>query len=412
MRCKLAVQKQNKEVFLLYFEKHCWAEVDLDALVHNFTLLQQHAGKAAVCSVVKAGAYGHGDELVCQTLQQAGANWFAVSCLSEALHLRASGITADILILGHTEPSCAAILAQHGLTQAVFSKEYAAELAQNARQSGCTVHCHLKVDTGMGRLGFCARTHADLAQCVASLSQCFQMDGLEITGIFQHFAVADSHIPQDIAYTNQQHLLFETVVQQLEQQGHTLTTVHCCNSAALIEHPEWGMDMVRPGIVLYGCDPSDEVHLEGLRPVLTLKTVVSQVKHLDAGQALSYGLTFTASQPKRVAILCVGYADGYPRLLSNRGICSIHGKSAPVLGRVCMDQMMVDVTDIDGVAAGDEVVVFGGNGADSLNAVAQKAETIPYEIMCGLALRVPRVYLKGGKQVAISDYLKQMQTKG
>ncbi|WP_370829337.1 alanine racemase [Fournierella massiliensis] len=390
------------------FEKHCWAEVDLDALAHNFRLLQQHAGSAAVCAVVKAGAYGHGDGIVCRTLADAGAKWFAVSCLAEALHLRSGGVTGEILILGHTDPACAATLACHRLTQAVFSPEYARALSDAALEANCRVRCHLKIDTGMGRLGFIARCEDDIPACLEQLETCFALDGLEITGMFQHFAVADSHAVEDVEYTGRQHDLFVQVKTEVEARGHQLRTVHCCNSAALVAHPEWGMDMVRPGIVLYGCDPSDEVHLDGLRPVLTLKTVVSQVKELLPGQALSYGLQFTADSPRKVATLCVGYADGYPRLLSGKGVCSIGGHSAPVLGRVCMDQMMVDVTGLDDVKEGDEAVVFGGPGADSLNDVANKVGSIPYEIMCGLALRVPRVYLREGRCVAVADYLKQM----
>ena len=390
------------------FEKHCWAEVDLDALAHNFRLLQQHAGSAAVCAVVKAGAYGHGDGIVCRTLADAGAKWFAVSCLAEALHLRSGGVTGEILILGHTDPACAATLACHRLTQAVFSPEYAQALSDAALEANCRVRCHLKIDTGMGRLGFIARCEDNIPACLEQLETCFALDGLEITGMFQHFAAADSHAVEDVEYTGRQHDLFVQVKTEVEARGHQLRTVHCCNSAALVEHPEWGMDMVRPGIVLYGCDPSDEVHLDGLRPVLTLKTVVSQVKELLPGQALSYGLQFTADSPRKVATLCVGYADGYPRLLSGKGVCSIGGHSAPVLGRVCMDQMMVDVTGLDDVKEGDEAVVFGGPGADSLNDVANKVGSIPYEIMCGLALRVPRVYLREGRCVAVADYLKQM----
>ena len=390
------------------FEKHCWAEVDLDALAHNFRLLQQHAGSAAVCAVVKAGAYGHGDGIVCRTLADAGAKWFAVSCLAEALHLRSGGVTGEILILGHTDPACAATLACHRLTQAVFSPEYARALSDAALEANCRVRCHLKIDTGMGRLGFIARCEDDIPACLEQLEACFALDGLEITGMFQHFAVADSHAVEDVEYTGRQHDLFVQVKNEVEARGHQLRTVHCCNSAALVEHPEWGMDMVRPGIVLYGCDPSDEVHLGGLRPVLTLKTVVSQVKELLPGQALSYGLQFTADAPRKVATLCVGYADGYPRLLSGKGVCASGGHSAPVLGRVCMDQMMVDVTGLNDVKEGDEAVVFGGPGADSLNDVANKVGSIPYEIMCGLALRVPRVYLREGRCVAVADYLKQM----
>ena len=393
------------------FEKHCWAEVNLDALTHNFHRLCQHAGTAKVCAVVKAGAYGHGDLRVCRALEQAGAQWFAVSCLAEALHLRANGIAGNILILGHTDPAFAAQLAANNLTQTVFSPEYAQQLSKQAQAAGQVVFCHLKVDTGMGRLGFLAREMGQVNSCAQALSQCWQLPGLSIQGLFQHFAVADSHTPQDVAYTQAQHDLFVAVVQELNRQGLRPALLHCCNTAAFIEHPEWAMDLVRPGIALYGCDPSDQVHLDGLRPVLTVKTVISQVKELEPGQALSYGLHFTAQQPLRVATLCVGYADGYPRMLSNQGVCSVHGQSAPVLGRVCMDQLMVDVSQIPGAKAGDEAIVFGGPGADSLNDVAQKAGTIPYEIMCGLALRVPRVYLKDGRRTAISDFLKQNEGK-
>ncbi len=388
------------------FEQHCWAEIDLDALVHNFNLIKEHAAPAKVCAVVKAGAYGHGDDVVARELEKAGAQWFAVSCLAEAVHLRSCGIQGDILILGRTDPACAAQLYAHRLTQAVFSPEYAKALSEHSRPE-YPVRVHLKVDTGMGRLGFAARSEEDAADSVNALEGCFALPGLSVTGIFQHFAVADSHLPQDIAYTDRQHELFLEVVEELRRRGHELATVHCCNSAATVEHPEWGMDMVRPGIILYGCDPSSDVHMEGIKPVLSLKSAVSQVKELCAGQSLSYGLKFTAQKPMKVATLCAGYADGYPRALSGTGICALHGQPAPVLGRVCMDQMMVDVTDIPDVHCGDAAVIFGGEGpADSIDRVAQKSDTIPYEVMCGIALRVPRIYLQNGEPVAVIDYLK------
>lgn len=389
------------------FEKHCWAEVDLDALTHNFKLIAAHAAPAKVCAVVKAGAYGHADGMVCQALQAAGAAWFAVSCLAEALHLRAGGVTGDILILGHTDPAWAADLIAHDLTQAVFSGEYARALSDKALTAGGRVKAHLKVDTGMGRLGFDARSEAHIDACVAALADCCALPGLDVTGAFQHFAVADSHAAEDIAYTAGQHHRFVRVLEGLKRRGVAIGVAHCCNSAALTEHPEWGMDLVRPGIILYGCDASDEVHFEGLRPVLRLKARVSQVKEIEAGQSLSYGLLYTAPGPRRVATLCVGYADGYPRSLTNKGVCSIHGQSAPVIGRVCMDQLMVDVTGLEGVDAGDEACVFGGPGCDTIEEVARKAGTIPYEIMCALALRVPRVYLRGGEAVGLADYLNQ-----
>ena len=389
------------------FEQHCWAEVDLDALVHNFKLLAAHAAPAEVCAVVKAGAYGHGDGMVARALEAAGARWFAVSCLAEALHLRSAGIEGSILILGRTDPACAASLVRYGLIQAVFSPEYARQLSACAEQAHRPVQVHLKVDTGMGRIGFTARSEAEVAPCADALSACFDLKGLEVTGLFQHFAVADSHAPADLAYTRRQHGLFLAVLAALEERGRTVRTAHCCNSAALAEHPEWGMDLVRPGILLYGGQPSEEVQLPGLAPVLTLKAAVSQVKELAPGQALSYGLCYTAQHPMQVATLCVGYADGYPRAMTNRGVCALHGAPAPVVGRVCMDQLMVDVTGIPGVQAGDAATIFGGGAADSTADVAAKTGTIPYEIMCGLALRVPRVYLQGGRCVAVADYLKQ-----
>ena len=387
------------------FEQHCWAEVDLDALVHNFNLIKAHAAPARVCCVVKAGAYGHGDDIVARALEDVGAQWFAVSCLSEAVHLRACGIKGDILILGRTDPTCAGQLFSHRLTQAVFSPTYARALSDNARPE-CPVRIHLKVDTGMGRIGFSAREEAEIPACVEALDACFELPGLAVSGIFQHFAVADSHASEDMDYTRRQHDLFLAVVQALQQKGRQLPMVHCCNSAATVDHPEWGQDMVRPGIILYGCDPSDEVHMAGLEPVLSLKSAVSQVKDLKPGQALSYGLRFTAQKPMRVATLCVGYADGYPRSLSSTGVCAIHGRPAPVLGRVCMDQMMVDATGIPDVHCGDVVTIYGSAASDSIEAVARKAGTIPYEVMCGLALRVPRIYLRAGKPVTIIDYLK------
>ncbi len=389
------------------FERHCWAEIDLDALVHNLTLIQAHSAPATVCAVVKSGAYGHGDSFVCRALEEAGAKWFAVSCLSEALHLRTIGIRGNILILGHTDPSFAPHLIRHDLTQAVFSPEYAQALSSHIQRG--TLKVHLKVDTGMGRIGFIARKPEDVDACADALSACFDLKGLEVTGLFQHFAVADSHAPEDMAYTEQQHILFLSVLAALEERGRRIQIAHCCNSAALVEHPEWGMDLVRPGIILYGDDPSDDVHCGGLRQALTLKATVSQVKDLEPGQALSYGLKYTAQAPRRVATLCVGYADGYPRAMTGKGVCALHGKPAPVVGRVCMDQMMVDVTDIPDVAEGDEAIIYGAGGvADTTAQVAAKVDTIPYEIMCGLALRVPRVYLKDGQCVGVSDYLKQI----
>ena len=384
------------------FDAHCWAEIDLDALVHNFRLIQEKAAPAAVCAVVKADAYGHGDGMISRTLAEAGAAWFAVSSLAEARRLRRGGIEQPILILGMTRPECAGALAAEGITQAVYSLEYARALSQAAEAAGVTVEGHLKIDTGMGRIGFGACR--DFEGAVSGLLECRGMKGLSVTGAFQHFSVADSLTEDDRRYTEGQYALFRRVVQRLEAAG-PLKTVHCSNSAGLTAHPEWSCDLVRAGVILYGQDPSAEVAFPGLRPVMALKTVVSQVKDLAPGDCVGYGRTYTADRALRAASVCYGYADGYPRCLSNLGVASIHGKPAPVIGRVSMDQIVLDVSAVPGVSAGDEATLLGAAPADGFAQAAEKAGTISYELLCAVSRRVPRVYLRGGEIVEMLDYL-------
>ena len=384
------------------FDAHCWAEIDLDALAHNFRLIQEKAGSAAVCAVVKADAYGHGDGMAARTLAEAGAAWFAVSSLAEARHLRRGGIEQPILILGMTRPECAGALAEEHITQAVYSLEYARALSRAAEAAGVTVEGHLKIDTGMGRIGFGACR--DLEGAVSGLLECRKLKGLSITGAFQHFSVADSLSEDDRRYTEGQYALFRRVVERLEAAG-PLETIHCSNSAGLTAHPDWSGDMVRAGVILYGQDPSAEVAFPGLRPVMALKTVVSQVKDLAPGDCVGYGRTYTADRPLRAATVCCGYADGYPRCLSNLGVASIRGKSAPVIGRVSMDQIVLDASAVPEAAAGDEATLWGAAPADSFAQAAAKAGTISYELLCAVARRVPRVYLRGGRIVEVLDYL-------
>ena len=384
------------------FDAHCWAEIDLDALVHNFRLIQEKAAPAAVCAVVKADAYGHGDGMIARTLAEAGAAWFAVSSLAEARHLRRGGIEQPILILGMTRPECAGALAAEGVTQAVYSLEYARALSRAAEAAGVTVEGHLKIDTGMGRIGFGACR--DFEGAVSGLLECRGMKGLSVTGAFQHFSVADSLTEDDRRYTEGQYALFRRVVERLEAAG-PLKTVHCSNSAGLTAHPEWSCDLVRAGVILYGQDPSAEVAFPGLRPVMALKTVVSQVKDLAPGDCVGYGRTYTADRALRAASVCCGYADGYPRCLSNLGVASIHGKPASVIGRVSMDQIVLDVSAVPGVSAGDEATLLGAAPADGFAQAAEKAGTISYELLCAVSRRVPRVYLRGDEIVEMLDYL-------
>ena len=300
------------------------------------------------------------------------------------------------------------MLAREDIATTCFSTEYAAALSQAAQAAGVRVKIHLKVDTGMGRLGFPAQQ--DWRAVVRELEALYRLPWLEVCGIFQHFAEADSLQPDAVAYTDAQYALFRRVVDQLRANGYDPGTVHCANSAAQMRHPEWCLDMARAGIILYGLDPSEELHFPALRPVMTLKCLVTFVKDLLPGQSVSYGCTFTAQKPMRVATVCVGYADGYPRVLSGtqgQGLMLVNGRPAPVLGRVCMDQTLLDVTDIPGVAMGDEVTVFGPGGADTAADVARKGRTIPYEIVCGITRRVPRVYLENGKICKISNNLEE-----
>ena len=389
------------------FEKHCWAEIDLDALRHNFSYIQSVVG-GPVCAVVKADAYGHGDETTANVLQQAGAAAFAVSCLAEGKHLRRHGITRPILILGYADPAHAAALAQADIATACFSTEYAQALSAAAVQAGVRVKVHLKIDTGMGRIGFAVRSGFE--DVIREVEAVYALPGLQVCGVFQHFSVADSVIPDDRRYTNEQHTLFANVVARLQADGFATGTVHCANSAAQLCHPEWRHDMTRAGIILYGLDPSDEVRFPALQPVMSLKSIVTFVKDLQPGQYVSYGRTFQAEKPMRVATVCVGYADGYPRLLSGsqgQGIMLIHGQPVPVVGRVCMDQTLVDVTDIPDVRMGDEVTVFGPGGGDTADTIAEKTDTINYEIVCGLARRVPRVYKENGTVCKIWNDLEE-----
>lgn len=386
------------------FEKHCWAEIDLDALRHNYKEVAKMAGSTPICGVVKADAYGHGDLMVARTLSDCGAQWFAVSSLREGVRLRKGGITQPILVLGYSDPALAVEMHSYNLTLALPSLDWAKAASKAAVEAGVTLDCQLKLDTGMGRIGFCLR--GDLARERQAILESARLPGLHITGAFQHFSAADSTQDSDRAYTDTQKMLFDMAVKELRDRGLSLETVHCCNSAAQALHPEWQYSMVRAGIILYGCNPSPQVPLPQLRQVMTLKSVITHIKTVEPGRYISYGRTYQSPIHGRIATLAAGYADGYPRLLSNLGLVTIRGVAAPVVGRVCMDQLMVDVTHIPDAALGDEVVLFGPNQAgDDVEAVAAKTGLITYEVLSQVNRRVPRVYLEGGKVTEVLDYL-------
>lgn len=387
--------------------QRCWAEIDLDALAANYSIIRQKAGNTAIMAVVKADAYGHGDSVVAPLFDRLGAAWFAVSCLAEARRLRRIGIEKPILILGYTAPEEASELAQNKLTQCLPDLEYARVLSASAEAAGCRVSAHLALDTGMGRIGFGVLSDPD--EAVGQMAEACALPGLCVSGAFTHFSVADSVTADNLAYTRDQAAAFAAAVQALRARGIVLSAVHCCNSSALFCGGMETYDLVRPGIVQYGLQPSDEVAWAcgGLRPAMSLRAAVAMVKDLRRGQYVSYGRTFCAPRDMRIATVTAGYADGYPRSVSNRGVCSIHGRPAPQIGNVCMDQMMLDVSGIPDVHPGDTAVLFGAGAADSIDELAAKTNTINYTIICGVSRRVPRVYLKNGTETATIDYLEK-----
>lgn len=368
------------------FLRRTWAEINSKALVHNFNLIKSHCGSSKIMAVIKADAYGHSAEFVAPILDNAGADSFAVSNITEALQLRSYGITKPILILGYTPANYAKALFDNNITQAVFSFEYAARLNEQATEEGVKIPVHIKLDTGMGRLGF------DVRQDFAGIDEAlkvFELSNIEVTGTFTHFPVADCIDSRE--YTENQLARFISATDKIKSAGFNPGLIHCANSAGLILGSDYGLDICRAGIILYGLNPSKDVALQGLKPVMSVKSVVSMVKTVKKGDTISYGKTFTAGCDMLVATVTAGYADGYPRLLSGTGEVIINGKRAKILGRICMDQFVIDVTDIGSVTEGTEVLLFG----EELTAdeIAEKCGTINYEIICGITHRVPRIII-------------------
>ena len=387
--------------------KRTWAQIDLDALGDNIRAIKS-ALKPGVrlCATVKADGYGHGYAYTAAEMADNDVDWFAVSNLSEALQLRQAGISAPILILGYTPPDLAATLAFNDISQAVYSTSYAKALSDHAVFSGIKVNAHIKLDTGMSRLGFLYHDSVEDYPRIAEIEAVCRMPGLYPEGIFTHFSSADCADGE--VFTRLQYDLFLSAIGRLEARGVTFPLRHCSNSAAILQYPEMQLDMVRAGIILYGMYPSGAVaRTLPLTPVMELKTVISMIKTVPPDTAVSYSRTFRSDRPMRLATVPVGYADGYPRLLSNRAYMLVNGKKAPVVGNVCMDQCMLDVTDVPDAAEGQTVTVFGVDRGAALSAdtLAETAGLINYELVCGISKRVPRVYKRQNEVVQITDYM-------
>ncbi len=365
-----------------------WAEIDCNALLHNFNIARR-TGKKVMC-VIKADAYGHGAVRCGRFLERHGADAFAVACLQEALDLRAGGITRPVLILGHTSAEYAALLAANTITQTVVDESAANELDAAARAAGVTVDVHIKLDTGMSRAGLLAQGEENGMEAARAAERICHLPNLHVTGMYTHFSVADT--PAEDAYTAWQLENYMRVYRYLSEKGLRPETCHTSNSACILAHPETQIDMVREGIMLYGMYP-DSVPRQGeLRPVMTLKTRVSQVRALPAGTTVSYGRTYRSDAPFQTAVMLAGYADGYPRRLSNNTTVTIHGKRYPQVGRICMDMCMANITGAEDIARGDEVTLIGGDSI-TWEEAAEKVGTINYELTCLVTARTKRIYL-------------------
>lgn len=378
----------------------CWVEIDLDALRENYREIRRHTGDAKLIAVVKADAYGHGARVVAGRLQEWGADGFAVAQLQEALELRSYGIERPILILGATPPEYAGELARYGLHQTVYSKEYGLSLGRAAQEAGVRVCCHLKLDVGMSRLGFSTGEAA-----LSDAREVFANPALERSGVFMHFPCADFDGDADGSLTLEQFGAFVSAVEALEKQGIAFALHHASNSAAILSKEYARLDAVRAGIILYGMPPSGALaDAMEYHPAMRLCAKVTQVKTVEAGAAISYGGTFRAPRQMQVATVAAGYADGYYRALSDKGEVTVRGHRARVLGRVCMDQMMVDVTGLD-CTAGDTAVLFGPGGV-SCEEYAATAGTINYEAICSVHRRVPHLYLEQGTVIETENYMR------
>jgi alanine racemase len=402
----------NGESLCLSYRKDClrlFAEIDLDAALNNLTELKTliKPKKTDIMCVIKANGYGHDDTTLCKVLEEAGVRYFAVSNIDEAVKLRKGGCEGEILILGYTHPAHVQNLIEYNIIQTVTGLSHAESLAGGDPEKPLRIH--IKIDTGMGRLGI--KLH-DFDKAMTEVIAISKLCGLVTEGIFTHLAAADSRVSDDLDFTAAQTECFFFLVDECERAGVRFIHRHCFNSAGGLIHYDPRSTLARFGIALYGLKPDIDMKMPvTLKPVMALRSHIVEVKKLYKGETVSYGRTFTANSDMKIAVVSVGYADGYPRGLSSygnnpNGFMLIHGKSANILGRVCMDQTVVDVTDIPEAAVGSLVTLIGSDGDLKITAddLAVMADTIGYEIVCGIGIRVPRLIYKGGKLIKVIDY--------
>lgn len=387
--------------------KRTWADISLDNLEYNYHSIRSRLPSGTrYLGVMKADAYGHGAVPVSRALADLGAEYLAVSNLEEAVQLRRGEIRLPILILGYTPPEYAENMIYLDITQEVHSLEYAKELDASLAGTNYILNVHLKLDTGMTRIGFFAY---DNERTLDELKQVAALPHLRIEGVFMHFCVADSTAGEDVAFTRLQFQRFTDMLSAMEGVGIRPEIRHCCNSGATILYPEYALDMVRPGIITYGNAPSEE--LEGaisLRPMMSLHSMIAQVRTVPAGTDISYGRLYRTKETTRVAVLPIGYADGLSRLLTGKASFYLHGAMVPVIGRICMDMCMLDVSAVPDAKPGDVVTIFGYDEDGTLvpcERLASAQGTINYELLCQISKRIPRICHRGDKTEQILQYI-------
>lgn len=379
-----------------------YAKIDLDAIAYNMEQMKQNIRpETKVMAVIKADGYGHGAVQIAEMMERWNYIWgFAVATLDEAVVLRTEGIQKPILVLGCVFPDQYMEMLKHEIRMNIYTEEMAESISRMAAREGKTAYMHIKLDTGMSRLGFGINE-----QSAETIKRISKMPNVNMEGIFTHFTKADE---KDKSFTKKQIQEFVWMTERLKEKNVRFTYEHCSNSAGIIDVPEANFDIVRAGISTYGLYPSEEVDKTNikLKPALALKSHVAFVKEIERGTPVSYGGTFVAKEKMKIATIPVGYADGYPRSLSNKGYVLIRGKKAPILGRVCMDQFMVDVTQIEGVSFGDKVTMIGKDGNEILpvEVLSELSGRFNYEFVCDLGKRIPRVYVRDGKIAEQVDY--------
>lgn len=369
-------------------QKRTWAEVSLNNIEHNYRTIRAHIPEnTKFLGIVKADAYGHGAAEVAKRLEKCGADYLAIACLDEAIELRKCGVTMPILILGHTPPDYVNLLLENKLTQTVSCEAKAIEFSNAAKELGGTLKIHIKLDTGMSRLGYlCADGYFD--EGVKNVVSTCNLPNLDVEGVYTHFAVSDFTDADSIAYTKKQFRLFTDVIHAAEEKGVSFRIRHCANSGAVVNHPEMMLDMVRPGFLLYGY--GDEGKL-GLKPAMRMVSKVSTIKYYEPETCISYGRNYVTDKRTRMGVMAAGYADGLPWAAAGKCGFAVEGKIAPQRGNICMDMCMIDLSEIPDAAVGSEVEIFGENAR--IESLAAAAGTIPYELLCAVSKRVPRVYV-------------------